>query len=117
MRALLVACGRAGVRVEAGHSVCQFHTQGNRIENIAMENGARFTARSYVLAAGCWSGEVAGRMGIRVPVIPCGGQMMELEATRELPLVVRAGIHYVVPRRSGACCWERLRNTPASKKR
>ena len=61
-------------------------------------NDASFTAKTYVLAAGCWSGEVAGGLGIHVPIIPCCGQMMEFEAPRELPFVVRAGIHYLVPR-------------------
>jgi len=98
MRALLIACQRAGVRFEAGSAVHKFHTTGDHIESVAAGNGASFTAKTYVLAAGCWSGEVAGELGIRVPITPCCGQMMEFEAPRELPFVVRAGIHYLVPR-------------------
>jgi glycine/D-amino acid oxidase-like deaminating enzyme len=33
-----------------------------------------------------------------MPITPCCGQMMEFETPRELPIVVRAGIHYLVPR-------------------
>jgi glycine oxidase len=96
MRALLVACQRAGVHLEAGQAVHKFHTRGDHIESLAAGSGARFTAKTYVLAAGCWSGEVARELGINLPVAPCCGQMMEFEA--ELPFVVRAGIHYLVPR-------------------
>jgi glycine oxidase len=98
MRALLIACQRAGVRFEAGRAVHRFHTQGGDIESVAAENGASFTAKTYVLAAGCWSGEVAGGLGIHLPITPCCGQMMEFEAPRQLPFVVRAGMHYLVPR-------------------
>ena len=98
MRALLVTCQRAGVRVEARCAVRQFHTKSSRIESIAAGNDASFTAKTYVLAAGSWSGEVAGELGIHIPVTPCCGQMMEFEVQRELPLVVRSGIHYLVPR-------------------
>jgi glycine oxidase len=98
MRALLIACRRAGVRLEAGHAVHKFNTKGNHIESVTAGSDARFTAKIYVLAAGCWSGEVAGGMGIHVPLIPCAGQMLEFEAPSELPFVVRAGMHYLVPR-------------------
>ena len=98
MRALLVACERAGVRLEAGRAVNKFQTKTGHIESAAAENGANFRAKTYVLAAGCWSGEVAGGLGFRLPITPCRGQMMEFEVPRELPFVVRAGIHYLVPR-------------------
>jgi len=98
MRALVIACQRAGVRFEAGHAVHKFHVRGEHVTGVLAENHSSFTAKTYVLAAGCWSGEVAGELGIHVPVTPCCGQMMEFEAPRELPFVVRAGIHYLVPR-------------------
>lgn len=98
MRALLIACERAGVRLEGGHAVNKFHMKGDHIESAAAANGANFTAKAFVLAAGCWSGDVARGLGIHVPITPCCGQMMEFESSRELPFVVRAGIHYLVPR-------------------
>ena len=98
MRALLIACQRAGVRVEAGCAVRMSHTKGGRIESVAAANGSSFTAKAYVLAAGSWSGEVAGGLGMHLPVTPCCGQMMEFEAQRALPFVLRSGIHYLVPR-------------------
>ena len=96
MGALLVACQRAGVRLQAGCAVKGFHTKGNRIESVIAEDGTPFVAKTYVLAAGCWSGEAVGWH--HAPLIPCVGQMMELEDCHELPFVVRAGMHYLVPR-------------------
>lgn len=98
MRALLIACQRAGVRTEAGCAVHKFHTKGDRIESLVAGSDAKFTAKTYVLAAGCWSGTIAEGHGIYVPVIPCHGQMMEFEVERELPCVVRSRMHYLVPR-------------------
>ena len=98
MHALLIACQRAGVRVEAGCAVHKFHTKGDRMDGIAAGNDTRFTAKTYVLAAGCWSGKIAEGLGVNVPVAPCCGQMMEFEVQRELPFVVRSGMHYLVPR-------------------
>ena len=98
MRALIIACQRASVRLEAGQAVHKFHIKGDHIEGIAAGSGLTYTARTYVLAAGCWSGEVAGELGLHLPITPCCGQMMEFETPRELPNVVRAGIHYLVPR-------------------
>jgi glycine oxidase len=98
MRALLIACQRAGVRLEAGQAVHQFHAKGNHIASVTAGNHATFTAKTCVLAAGCWSGKIARELGAPMPITPCCGQMMEFEAPRELPFVVRAGIHYLVPR-------------------
>jgi len=98
MHALLIACQRVGVRLEAGHQVSKFHTMGGHLKNVTAGDGASFAAKTYVLAAGCWSGEVASSLGIHIPVTPCRGQMMEFEASHELPFVVRAGTHYLVPR-------------------
>jgi len=98
MRALLTACQRAGVRLETGMAVHEFHKKNSRIESVMAADGSIFSAQAYVLAAGCWSGEVAGALGVQIPITPCRGQMMEFEAPHEMPFVVRAGIHYLVPR-------------------
>ena len=99
MRALLVACQRAGVRVEAGCAVHKFHDQ--RRPHRKHHRGKRCQLYGQNLRPGGgmlvrrnWPGE----LGIHVPVTPCCGQMMEFEVQRELPFVVRCGIHYLVPR-------------------
>ena len=103
MRGLLTACRRAGVRIEAGHAVRKFNASGSHVESVEVTGAnasatGTLTAKTYVVAAGCWSGEVAALTGTNIPLVPCRGQMMEFEMNRELPWVVRAGIHYLVPR-------------------
>jgi glycine oxidase len=103
MRALLVACRHEGVRIEAGRTVRRFKATDDRIERLeagsdTASHTATYTAKTYILAAGCWSGELAALLGINLPLVPCRGQMMEFETPRELPWVVRAGLHYLVPR-------------------
>ena len=100
--ALAVACERLGVRFQAGCEVKRLNRNGERLESIeASPNGAgetKFSAGCYVLAAGAWSGELAKAAGINLPVLPCRGQMMEFESDIELPIVIRAGHYYLVPR-------------------
>ncbi len=96
MRALVTACRRSGVQVEAGCAAREFLTEHDHVQSVTVEGGSCFFAKTFVLAAGCWSGEVIGwRHSL---LIPCAGQMMEFEVCRDLPFVVRAGMHYVVPR-------------------
>ncbi len=103
MRGLVIACRRAGARVVAGQAVRKFDLKGHRIESLEAAGdtagtAVSYAAKTYVLTAGCWSGGLAASLRIEAPLVPCRGQMVEFEAPRELPLVVRAGIHYLVPR-------------------
>ena len=98
MRALVVACHRASVRFEAGATVAGFQKQNGHITGVIADDRSTFTANTYVLAAGCWSGEVASGLIPRFPIKPCRGQMLEFETLRELPFIIRAGMHYLVPR-------------------
>ena len=72
--------------------------KAGRSTRVMAGNESSFSAKTYVLAAGCWSGEIAGGLGFHLPITPCRGQMMEFESARDLPFVVRAGMHYLVPR-------------------
>ena len=56
------------------------------------------SAGQFVLAAGSWSGELMAPLGISLPVKPCRGQIIEFESPTELRHVIRAGLHYLVPR-------------------
>ncbi len=96
MHALLAACEHAGVRIYSGCAARELLAEGDRVEYAVVSDGTRYFADKFVLAAGCWSGEVIGWQ--RSPLIPCAGQMMEFEVCRDMPFVVRAGMHYLVPR-------------------
>ena len=103
--------------VEAGrHQGVAFHThtvatrlivRDERLESVEIRANqgtspaTTVSAGSFILAAGCWSGELAATLGITLPMQPCRGQMIEFDAPTGIPLVVRAGHHYLVPR--GRC--------------
>jgi glycine oxidase len=103
-RAVIEAAQRLGVRFYAHGAVEHLSVSENRIEAIHASSGRAggeatlFSAGCFVLAAGCWSGGLAAQIGVSLPVQPCRGQMMEFESPREIPYVIRAGIHYLVPR-------------------
>ena len=61
----------------------------------------RFSADHYVLAAGCWSGELTKNLGLHVPVHPSRGQMMEFQSDRKVEHAIWEGHCYVVPREGG----------------
>jgi glycine oxidase len=63
--------------------------------------GTTFSAGQFILAAGCWSAELVTPLGIELHTQPCRGQMMEFDCAAELPFVLRAGRHYLVPRDGG----------------
>jgi glycine oxidase len=66
--------------------------------NTGSNSTSSYSAAHFVLAAGCWSGELVAPLGIRLPIVPCRGQMIEFETAGDIPLVVRKGLHYLVPR-------------------
>ena len=101
MKALVEACRRLGVKFLKGSGVTRINAQAGRVQSVEAHNHSsaeNYSAAHYVLAAGCWSGDLMAPLGISLPVKPCRGQMIEFEAPSDLPLTVRAGHHYFVPR-------------------
>jgi glycine oxidase len=102
-RALIKAGELSGVAYHWNCTVTGFNVQGDQIKStraLPQVGGAETTlsAGRVVLAAGCWSGQLADTFGFSLPIVPCHGEMIEFEVPSALPYVVRAGIHYVVPR-------------------
>ena len=102
-RGLIKAGELSGAAYHWNCAVTGFNIQGDRIESVrVLPQGAAaettLSAERVVLAAGCWSGQLAETFGLSLPIIPCHGEMVEFETPSELPYVVRAGINYVVPR-------------------
>lgn len=102
-RAVIKAGERCGVSFHWNCEVRGFNMQGDQIESLrTLPEGASaettLSAGRYILAAGCWSGQLAENLGVSLPIIPCHGEMIEFETNNQLPYVVRAGINYVVPR-------------------
>lgn len=94
--AVIEAASDLGVSFHPRTEVAGFEVRQHRVQRIEAA-GASFSAGEFILAAGCWSGALAASAGIELPTEPCRGQMLEFEGV-ELPMVVRAGHHYAVPR-------------------
>jgi len=97
MRALTKAAHRVGVKFEVGCRVTSLSVRGSRVERI-WAGSSSFVAGQFILAAGCWSAELVASLGLPLTMLPCRGQMLEFESPVELPCVIRAGPHYLVPR-------------------
>ncbi|MFF8812051.1 glycine oxidase ThiO [Streptomyces pactum] len=107
--ALLTACERAGVafhRVRAERLLCH----GDRATGVAAADGTRLSADRTVLAAGSFSGRLAGvPPEVVPPVRPVKGQVLRLRVpgthapflSRTVRAVVRGGHVYLVPRENG----------------
>jgi glycine oxidase len=103
MRALVIAGRKLGVSFRLRSAVRKLNVRGSRVESLEVDSGsssalATYTAERYVLAAGCWSAELAAALGLRLAMSPCRGQMLEFDSPWELPIILRHGRHYLVPR-------------------
>ncbi len=96
-RAVIDAAERQGVTFHENTEVGAIRVRHERVEAIETNEGL-ISAGEVILAAGCWSGALASSAGIEIPMAPCRGQMLEFELDRPLPIVVRAGHSYLVPR-------------------
>lgn len=103
-QAVIEAARRLGVTFCARRPVTRLNIHSGKIESVEAAYGndpaarSLFSAERFVLAAGCWSQSLVAPLGIPLLTQPCRGQMMEFETPAPLPHVVRAGIHYLVPR-------------------
>ena len=100
---MIEAARRLGVKVPSHCPVKELIVREDRVEAIqpgpALSTARpRYSAGSFVLAAGCWSGGLGAQAGMPLALKPCRGQMLEFESPREIPHVIRAGTHYLVPR-------------------
>lgn len=76
--ALRTAGARRGVAVREGRAKA-FERSGDRVTAVQV-GSERISAGSVVLAAGAWSGGLAGTFGARLPVVPLKGQIVHLVA-------------------------------------
>lgn len=101
LQALIAACRSEGVDLFPGERVCGFRTNANRVESIITATGL-FRAEKVVLAAGAWSGSLAGQLGISVPIKPIRGQIVLLRTHVAPPRrIILDGSRYIVPRLDG----------------
>jgi glycine oxidase len=103
--AMLRAAELGGARLVA--ATARVQVRGNRVTGVMLDDGTEITAATVVLAAGAWSGVVAGLPPMALPPVrPVKGQTLHLRPARPLlSHVVRASVKgnhiYLVPRESG----------------
>ncbi len=104
MEALLAAAHRRGAEFRPACAVTALRQQAGRCVGV-IANGETIEASHVVLAAGCFSAEIAGGVGLRVtsiPTRPVRGQMLALRRSGlALQHVLRSGRGYLVPRSDG----------------
>ncbi|WP_344024455.1 glycine oxidase ThiO [Streptomyces luteireticuli] len=107
--ALLTACERAGTVFHRAEAV-RIVRNGDRVTGAELADGSRVTAGQTVLAAGSFSGRLAGLPEeVLPPVRPVKGQILRLRVpaayrpflSRTVRAVVRGGQVYLVPRENG----------------
>ena len=102
-RALLAACVRAGVRIEAEEGGVAIEADARRVRGLRTRRGF-VAAETVINAAGAWAGVIDGVPDhVRVPVVPIKGQMVAVDTRGHLPLrrVVWTPLPYLVPRNDG----------------
>lgn len=98
--ALLASARRSGARVRTGVEVVGALRDGDRLVGVRTTAGD-VPAGAVVLAAGPWSGVVAARLGVALPVRPRRGMVL---VTTRMPHVVRHKVYdgdYVGATQSG----------------
>jgi glycine oxidase len=104
--ALLTAIERAGGRL-VRERVASVVVESQRVRGVTLETGDTLDAGTVVVAAGAWSGQIAGVPADAVPVHPVKGQTLRLHLPDGPPLqrvvrgVVRGSPVYLIPRASG----------------
>lgn len=99
LRAALLAL--PDVTVHEQCAVSGFIRDGQRIVGVHTANGD-VRGDQVVLAAGAWSGELLGSLGLTLPVEPVKGQMILYKCAEDfLSCMVLAKGRYAIPRRDG----------------
>jgi len=106
--ALLDAVAAAGVGIHRDRATALDRSAG-AVTGVRLAGGTTLRARTVVLAAGCWSGQLEGvPAGAVPPVRPVKGQILRLSPCERAPVLtrtvrgmVRGSSVYVVPREDG----------------
>ena len=99
--ALAKGAAKFGAKFQLGNPVTGFVREGERVVGVVV-NGETLYADAFVIANGCWAGELTAQLGVPMQIGPAKGQIVLVEAMP--PLFERTidglGI-YIVPRADG----------------
>jgi glycine oxidase len=98
--ALVVACGRAGVRLHAHAEVVEASWDGARLTGVVSASGSCFEAETTIAAQGCWAPMWLPEP-VRPRVRPVKGQVLRLRGPAVCSRIVRSECVYLVPRATG----------------
>lgn len=102
LRALIDACGRAGVRITPHAHVKQLQTDGRRLGSATLADGGSVTAGRFLITAGAWSEALLEQLGHRPRIHPVRGQIVLFRPSAPLiSRVLMLGKSYLVPRADG----------------
>ncbi|MDA1193052.1 MAG: glycine oxidase ThiO [Candidatus Poribacteria bacterium] len=82
LRALASAFEKRGGRIVTNAEVASLRFDGDRCLGVESSVGS-FSAGTILLTAGCWSGGLAERAGLYLPVRPVRGQVIRMDAPPE----------------------------------
>jgi glycine oxidase len=103
--ALVAALREAGGELRTGAEPAELLLDGDRVAGVRTADGDELRAHSVVVATGCWAGEGAWLpLGLRPPVRPVKGQLLELRAAASEPVcerILASERIYLVPRPDG----------------
>lgn len=99
--ALRLAAERAGAEIAARTEVEALLVSGGRVSGVRAAGGAAHPAGAVVIAAGAWSGALAGPGIVPPPSEPVRGQIVVFEAPGLIRHVLSGGTGYLVPRTDG----------------
>lgn len=98
LAALRQAARSQGVTLRRGREVVGIHSGARGVRGVELDHGERVSARWVVVAAGAWSGRLAG-LPRPLPVAPVRGQMLALALDEPLTDGLVAGPDaYLIPR-------------------
>lgn len=99
--ALAIGAANNGAKFLLGNGVTGFSQDSNRVDGVIV-NGDIIHANSFVIAAGCWSGQLTAMLECQIPISPAKGQIVLLET---IPPIFQRTIDglgiYIVPRNDG----------------
>lgn len=100
-RALVALLRRMGIQVREASPVSRLLTEESRVTGVEV-GGERLAAERVVLAAGSWSAQLLGALGLPLPVEPVKGEMLAYRLSDLVTshVLLKQG-RYAVPRRDG----------------
>ena len=101
VKALAKGAGLLGTQFVFGNSVTGFRRENDSIIGVEV-NGEVIYGDTIVIAAGCWSGQIASLLGYSLAIEPARGQIVLVEAMPPILRHIIDGLDvYLVPRTDG----------------